>query len=243
MLQGPPPNEITLSYCDSYELRVFPCSKITKIYLALLCQCSIGPPKKRPQFVASFTASSWTRGELVRAGAYQKAETNKNSTSIGGEFKYFAHGRSIAVLLHPDQVHVAHILLPPSSIYRLPFSRFVTHLLPKQVAPTATILRSPVQMAANWDEATQNIGAVIYIYMETLEHGCFVYMHSKYTYISYILVVQIKIHSKGPVYKYSISFSIEYILVMELSPCFWTKKHKTNHRAILLMVQQSQTTT
>ena len=58
MQQGLAPNEITLSFCDSYELRVFPCSKITKIFLALLCQCSIGPPKKHPQFVASFTASS-----------------------------------------------------------------------------------------------------------------------------------------------------------------------------------------
>lgn len=88
---------IKLSYCDSYdyELHVFPCSKITKIYLVLICQCSIGPPFKHPQFVASFTASSWTEAQsLVRAGAYQKAGTNKNSTSIGGEFIYFAQNGS-----------------------------------------------------------------------------------------------------------------------------------------------------
>lgn len=85
---------IRLTFCDSYELRVFPCSKITKIYLALICQCSIGPPKKHRPICGLFHSFFLNRGELVRAGAYQKAGTNKNSTSIGGEFKYFAHGGS-----------------------------------------------------------------------------------------------------------------------------------------------------
>lgn len=149
---------IRLTFCDSYGLRVFPCSKITKIYLALICQCSIGPPKKHPQFVASFTASSWTGGSWCEPVLIRKLEQTKTAHQL-------VVNSNTSPTADPLQFCCTHILLPPSSIYRLPVNSFVTHLLPKQVSPTARILRLPVQMAADWDESTQNNGAVVYTYI------------------------------------------------------------------------------
>ena len=188
-----------------------------------------------PQFAASFTASSWTGGAIgpekntcqLLALVYQKARTNKNSTSSGGEFKYCLWLKSctswygkyhvnipiiyrvsyipggclgfqpstvvhppgvdfgfLPLLFYPNQVHVTHILLPPS-IYSsrkkhgtfLPFSSFVIHLL--------TCKWRQIEM--NQQQTTNIAAANMYIYID--RHRCmrsYTYMYLKYVYIQHI---------------------------------------------------------
>ena len=158
MQQGPSPNEIKLTFCDSCELRVFPCSKITKIYLALICQCSIGPPKKHPPICGLFHSFFLNRGELVRAGAYQKAGTNKNSTSIMWWIQILRPRRIPCSLVAPISYYLPAVYIA----YLSPASWYICFLKKWLLLQQYFV---HMQMAANWDESTQNIGAVIYIYI------------------------------------------------------------------------------
>ena len=172
---------IRLTFCDSYGLRVFPCSKITKIYLALICQCSIGPPKKTPPICGPL---SQLLPEQGGAGASRclSESWNKQKQHISWWWIQILRPRRIPCSFVAP---ISYYLLAVYIAYLSTASW--THLLPKQVS---SLLQEYFVYLCKWRQIEMNqpktmVQLYIHIYIYVGIHW---YMDVLYTCIPNIRI-------------------------------------------------------
>ncbi len=170
-----------VAYVDVAWVRLIPPQFAASFTASSWTGGAIGPEKNTCQFLAlAYQIARTNKNSTSSGGEFKYCLWLKSCTSWYGKYHVNIPGGAefqpstvvhppgvdsgfLPLLFYPNQVHVTHILLPPS-IYSsrkkhgafLPFCSFVIHLLPKQVALATAFFFVHMQMAANWDESTTN---------------------------------------------------------------------------------------